>query len=308
MLVHSLRGYTLEVPELTVGKRFYSDVGLDAKEEKGRVTLRCQNINHNEVILVQGGDKKKLHHITLGANEDALAGIQLAAEKNDVKIIPAPSGFDTNGLWLQDSFGLLIHIEAADKPAPLPPVAEFKMNLPGRIDRPGTRNVSSKLKTGPLKPKRLGHILMFTPDVRTSINFFKDILGFKLSDWVEDDVIAFMHCPGGSDHHVVAFAKSNAVGLHHGSFEMASPDELGLAGDRMAAKGYAEGWGFGRHTIGSNFFQYVRDPWDSYVEYYCDMDYVPSDQEWPAREWPQVDALHNWGPLPPEDFVNNYES
>ena len=44
--------------------------------------------------------------------------------------------------------------------------------------------------------------------------------------------------------------------------------------------GYAAGWGFGRHVLGSNYFHYVRDPWGSYCEYSAGMDYVPCGVNW----------------------------
>ena len=38
----------------------------------------------------------------------------------------------------------------------------------------------------------------------------------------------------------------------------------------MRAKGHQEGWGLGRHTIGSNFFHYNPDPWGSWIEWFSD--------------------------------------
>ena len=53
---------------------------------------------------------------------------------------------------------------------------------------------------------------------------------------------------------------------------------------RMADKGYTKGWGLGRHVLGSNYFHYVRDPWGSFSEYSCDIDYIPKDERWPAAD------------------------
>lgn len=59
----------------------------------------------------------------------------------------------------------------------------------------------------------------------------------------------------------------------------------------MAQCGYGEGWGVGRHEAGSNFFYYVRDPWGSFAEYFCDMDYIPAGCAWDARDTPPELAL-----------------
>jgi Glyoxalase/Bleomycin resistance protein/Dioxygenase superfamily len=128
----------------------------------------------------------------------------------------------------------------------------------------------------------------------------------RLSDRSED-VVAFTHCQGGSDHHVIALAKSSGIGFHHASFMVGTPDEVGLGGCRMREKGHEKGWGFGRHAIGSNFFHYIRDPWGSYVEYYSDIDYIADSDSWEPGNWPLEDSLHTWGPNPPADMVHNYE-
>ena len=57
---------------------------------------------------------------------------------------------------------------------------------------------------------------------------------------------------------------------------MSGIDDIGLGAMHMAGKGHSAGWGLGRHVLGSNYFHYVRDPWGSYAEYSCDIDYIPA--------------------------------
>jgi catechol 2,3-dioxygenase len=116
-----------------------------------------------------------------------------------------------------------------------------------------------------------------------------------------------MHGPHGSDHHMVAFARSGGPGLHHCSWDVGAVQEIGLGAMQMAGKGYTAGWGLGRHVLGSNYFHYVRDPWGSYSEYSADMDYIPADHDWRSGDHPGEDSFFLWGPNPPEDFVRNYE-
>ena len=132
------------------------------------------------------------------------------------------------------------------------------------------------------------------------------MLGLRLSDH-SGDMIAFMHGPHGSDHHLVAFAKSHAPGLHHSSWDVGSIDDVGNGGEQMRAAGHDKGWGVGRHVLGSNYFYYVRDPWGSYAEYSHDIDFVPHDLEWPAADHPPHDSLYVWGPPVPDDFITNHE-
>jgi len=51
----------------------------------------------------------------------------------------------------------------------------------------------------------------------------------------------------------------------------------------------------------------VRDPWGSYAEYSCDIDYIPVTQDWKDGDHPPEDSFYMWGPNPPEDFAHNYE-
>ena len=111
----------------------------------------------------------------------------------------------------------------------------------------------------------------------------------RLSDRASD-LVAFMHGIHGSDHHLLALVKSTAPGFHHCSWDVASINDIGLGAMRMADKGFTKGWGLGRHVLGSNYFHYVRDPWGSFSEYSCDIDYIPKEERWPAGR-PQAGGL-----------------
>jgi len=157
-----------------------------------------------------------------------------------------------------------------------------------------------------VRPRRLGHTLRFTSDIDRQIDFYTRVLGLRLSDRSRN-VVGFLHCEGGSDHHILAFLASDRPGYHHASFEVANIDEIGLGASRLLDKGYGYGWGLGRHVLGSNFFFYIRDPWNGLAEYFCDIDYIPADAQWDTRDWPPQDALYAWGPHVPDDFARNFE-
>ena len=95
--------------------------------------------------------------------------------------------------------------------------------------------------------------------------------------------LAFLHAIHGSDHHILAFAQSSAAGIHHCSWDTQSIDDIGLGAMHMADKGFTKGWGLGRHVLGSNYFHYIQDPWGSFAEYSCDIDYIPATQPWEAQ-------------------------
>ncbi|MFJ5254023.1 VOC family protein [Pseudomonas sp. NPDC088414] len=157
-----------------------------------------------------------------------------------------------------------------------------------------------------VRPRRLSHVLLFTPDVLGALHFYEQALGLKLSD-KSLDIIAFSHAPHGCDHRLVAFAKSSAKGWHHAAWEVDSIDEVGTGAVQMAAAGHTKGWGTGRHCLGSNYFHYVQDPWGSFCEYSADMDYIGEGSEWPAGDYPPENSLYLCGPDVPDNFIFNTE-
>ena len=189
----------------------------------------------------------------------------------------------------------------------LTPGDPFQINEPGRIVRIRKSAMRPSHAYDPPAPLRLGHVLVFTPDVLKSVEFMSEALGMGLADHAQD-VIAFCCARRDSDHHVVAFAKSPGVGFHHASFQIGDPDDVGRYGCELTEKAGRGNWGFGRHTIGSNFFYYIQDPWGSWFEYYSDIDFIDDYSLWTPTNYGMEDSLANWGPAVPEDFVHNYEA
>lgn len=305
MAVRGLLSFTLEVPDLDPGIRFYTDAGLIADVRGDIAWLRCPDHARPSVVLVAGAPRKRLHHIALCADDlDAMAS---AVVRHGGKVVAAPEPFE-GGLWIEDPHGMTIQLVDREPDAPLPATGEaFAINAPGRIARHGRSAILPKASYAPAKPLRLGHVLLFSPDVPRSVGFVTDALGMGLADRSED-IIAFTCTRRGSDHHVIAFAKSPDVGFHHASFEVNDPDEVGRGGAALVEKTKLGDWGFGRHTIGSNFFHYIQDPWGSWFEYYSDMDHIADYEAWTPTNYSLEDSLASWGPGVPADFVHNYEA
>jgi catechol 2,3-dioxygenase len=303
MTIRSLQHIALTVPDATAGQRFYSDFGMTAIEADRRIVMRCHGRDQDQVILIEGA-KKHMHHICFGARAQAIAAITKRLEQNRHKLVDAPRDARADGIWFHDPDGLLINVRDA-APAPWLPAAEWKINNPGHLNRSG--KVGHPSRDMPVQPRRLGHTLRFTPDLARAVDFYTRIVGMKLSDRVPGIIAFLRNGEGGSDHHVLAFLKDERPGFHHASFEVGNIDEVGAGACRLLDKGYRNGWGFGRHVIGSNFFHYVRDPWGSLAEYFCDIDYIPGDMDWQPKDYPPADSLYAWGPNVPADFGQNSE-
>ncbi len=305
MTVSNALSVTLEVPEIAPGVQFYTDAGLVASVEGDVARLRCEGQDRDTIVLLGGHPRKRLHHISLRADElDAIAGRVAAAGG---RVVAAPAGFEDDGLWVEDSNGMLIHlVERAADPELIAAETPFAINAPGRVVRTRRSAMLPHASYPAAKPLRLGHILVFSPDVMGSVAFVTEALGMGLADRAQD-VIAFTCAKKNSDHHVVAFAKSPGVGFHHASLQVHDPDEVGRGGRALLAKSRRGDWGFGRHTIGSNFFHYIQDPWGSWFEYFSDMDHIDDYDLWTPTNYGMEDSLASWGPEVPQDFVHNYE-
>ena len=300
---------TLEVPELEPGLRFYTDAGLEAASDGQTVRLRCPGQERDSVVLIGGAARKRLHHIALRA--DRLNEMAEAVPSAGGRVVSASMGFESHGLWVEDPHGMLIHLQEREVDPELKAGPAFEINGPGRVTR---KRCSAMLPSGsyaPARPLRLGHILVFSPDVLRSVDFMTGALGMGLADRAQD-VIAFCCARKDSNHHVVAFAKSPGAGFHHASFQVGDPDEVGRGGRALVEttrqRALNGDWGFGRHTIGSNFFHYIQDPWGSWFEYYSDMDHIDDYALWTPTNYEMSDSLANWGPAVPPDFVHNYEA
>jgi catechol 2,3-dioxygenase-like lactoylglutathione lyase family enzyme len=194
-----------------------------------------------------------------------------------------------------------VEIRVAEKSSPNAKSVFAAVSAP-----PGVPGAVARSKASITQPRRLAHILLFTVDVARAIEFYSKVLGLRLSDSSEGN-IAFLHGVHGSDHHLVAFARSSGVGMHHCSWDVGSVQDIGLGAMQMAKKGFVAGWGLGRHVLGSNYFHYVQDPWGSWSEYSADIDYVPATANWASADHPGEDSFYLWGPNVPEDFIRNYE-
>ncbi|HEY7248300.1 MAG TPA: VOC family protein [Xanthobacteraceae bacterium] len=299
--VHSLDLFNFFVPDVAAAERFYGSFGLDVREEGGKLNIYTQGHPHRWGSVLEG-PRKKLHFVSFGAFEDDFPRFRARLHAMRIDLLDPPAGFQSNGLWFRDPDGTLLEIRVTEKSSPneKSPVS----NPPGAVAK---ANAPSRSKAPLVRPRRLAHILVFTRDIPRTIGFYHDVLGLRLSDR-SGDMIAFMHGIHGSDHHMIAFVRSEAPGLHHLSWDVGSIQEIGLGAMQMADKGFTAGWGLGRHVLGSNYFHYVRDPWGSYAEYSSDIDYIPVDHDWEAGDHPPEDSFYVWGPVPPQDFAFNHEA
>lgn len=299
--VHSVHEFVFSVPDLAEAERFYTAFGLEVSRHDDRVDLFTFGHPHRWASVYRGGACKRLEYVGFGIYEDDLDEMRSRILRDGVECAPHPLS-DGTGLWLRNPDGTPIQLRVSAKVSPdakTQPSA-VKPTMPGKRAAPLRSHVEK------VHPRYLSHVLFFSPDVARMVRFLERTLGLRLSDR-SGDAIAFMHGPHGSDHHLVAFARSTHSGLHHSSWDVGSIDEVGAGAEQMRNAGFLQGWGLGRHVLGSNYFHYVRDPWGSFAEYSFDIDFVPRDVDWSAGDHAPEDSLHVWGPNVPDFFFINSE-
>jgi catechol 2,3-dioxygenase-like lactoylglutathione lyase family enzyme len=298
--VHSLDHFSMTVPDLAVAQAYFADFGLDVREDANALQLRTYGSDHVWGVVVEG-PSKRLRHISFACFAEDLQPLKNRVEQNGIRLLDAEVGFDSNGIFFRDHNDLLLEIKVAPKST-----ADTKMSGTWRSSPGGVAGAPNRAKAPIVRPRRMSHMLSFTADIEKAIAFYSANLGLRLSD--RTSMVGFLHGIHGSDHHILAFAQSSGPGLHHSSWDLSTIDDIGLAALHMADKGHVRGWGLGRHVLGSNYFHYVQDPWGSFTEYTCDIDYIARGQHWETGHHADEDSFYLWGPTPPEDFVTNHEA
>jgi catechol 2,3-dioxygenase-like lactoylglutathione lyase family enzyme len=293
MTLHRLNQVIIGVPDVARTSEFYRDFNLSESAP-------------GVFSTADGGEQLRLVHSPVRR----LLGLEIGADDPDdlqrvarqIQGIGVPSEEDGRSVTATDpGTGVEVKVAIAPRIRQVPAPAPL-YNGPGRVDRQGR---SPRLPDGPeapkARPRKLGHVVVGTTDPDSSNRFFREGIGFKISDEVKGAAY-FLRC--SEDHHNLLVQRAPIQFLHHTSWQVEDVDEIGLGAQSLLSKDPSRHvWGFGRHHIGSNFFWYFRDPAGNFAEYYSDMDCVLDDQLWKPQVWEGMHALYAWGPPPPPSFL-----
>ena len=180
---------------------------------------------------ISEGPRKKFGYCSFGAFEDDIDRFATRLQDMKIKRLDPPPGVQSNGLWFNDHDGNLVEVKVAAKSSP-----DEKTRFLFREAAAGERGAPFRSALPRTRPRRLSHVLLFTRDVPKAMEFYTRVLGLRVSDYSGENV-AFLHGIHGSDHHMIAFARSDAPGLHHLSWDVGSVDEIGAGAMHMLGKG-----------------------------------------------------------------------
>jgi catechol 2,3-dioxygenase-like lactoylglutathione lyase family enzyme len=263
-------------PDLEAMARFLGDFGLVVT---GRV---------DDTIYARGTDPAPYVHVTeygepgfrgvafeAASAEDLVAAARLEGA-SPIEELDGPAG--GRRVRFTDPDGFRVEVVHGREPlAPLPVRSALPYN---RGSEPRRRGRLQRVAAGPSSVKRLGHVVVRVADFRRSESWYKTRFGFLSSDEVyvgspENVVTAFLRCDRGdeyTDHHTFLCVGVGPVGFDHAAFEVEDIDAVMLGHDHLAKRGYAHHAGIGRHVLGSQVFDYWRDPWGHVLEHFTDGD------------------------------------
>lgn len=121
----------------------------------------------------------------------------------------------------------------------------------------------SGFRTGPLG---MGHAVLNVEDVEPLLPFYRDLLGFRVSDYgLKPYKLYFFHVNGR--HHSFAMVGSGKRGLHHFMVELCSLDDVGQGYDLAQLDEGRVAYTLGRHTNDHMTSFYSHTPSGFFVEY-----------------------------------------
>ena len=284
-------------------ERFAADFGLTKVE-------RTEN-----ALYHRGSDATAYCHVAvLGESGFQAIGLEAASLKDlerateiegasDLEALDTPGG--GHRVRLEDPSGFAIDLVHGRKPLPALPVQTAtginrgsERTRLGEVHRP---------PSGPSSVKRLGHIVLKAVNFEESRAWYQKNLGFISSDEIylgepENGLAAFMRCDRGAeytDHHTLAVAQIGEPGLDHAAFEVEDIDALMTGHDHLARAEYQHHAGVGRHVLGSQIFDYWKDPFGNVMEHYSDGDLLNAANP-TTRSTPDIALGTLWGnaPLP----------
>jgi len=142
-----------------------------------------------------------------------------------------------------------------------------------------------------------GHIAICTGDLETSEKFYRDILGFKISDYITQDIqgfpIKFTFFHINPRHHTLALAGlPQPTRMHHLMLEVRDVDVVGHALERAKNLDINLHMAIGRHPNDRMLSFYATTPSEFNVEFGCEGIEIRDEDNWEVRTY---DAISEWG-------------
>ncbi len=295
MTLHRLLGFRAAVADPEALASYFGELGLAGDGESGYT-----GSDGGAAVRIEQAPVRRLLDVEIGCTDDA--DVARVARQLDTHGAHVERGADRVSV-VDDMTRVRFTVRVAEPEAPpvAPPAAPPAANAPGVVVRVNDR---APAVTGTARPpRRLGHLVIGTPDLRATRDLLVDGIGCMVSDEF-DGIMHFLRC--STDHHNIALVHAPVPLLQHYSWECDDVDHVGHTATALYRSDPSRHtWGLGRHFAGSNFYWYLRDPSGSFIELYSDLDRIDDQEEWERRRAPMgIEQVANaWGPNLPTEFV-----
>jgi 2,3-dihydroxybiphenyl 1,2-dioxygenase len=260
---------------------------------RASLALRMDDRKQRVVVTADGGEGAGFFGFEV-ADAAALEALAAHLERNEVKVARAARALAdercvTDLIVFADPAGNRIEVFHGPQVATEP----FQ---PGRS--------ISGFRTGPLG---MGHVVITTERLDDLAPFYRDILGFKLSDYFLRPIkIHFFHL--NPRHHTVGILETGKFGIHHLMVEVNFLDDVGQGYDIAQMTPEIIGTTLGRHINDHVTSFYSHNPSNFMVEYGWGGRSIDVDN-WTPKEVVEGPSL--WGHermwLPPEGRAQGRE-
>lgn len=146
------------------------------------------------------------------------------------------------------------------------------------------------------RARQLGHLVFWSRDPERSFAFYRDRLGFRITDSFEQNGGIFARSGKHSDHHSIFFLQIGHApfqpSLQHIEFQFGDVQEVMIIGKRLDQAGFKTAFGPGRHELGSNWYWYFMTPLGAAFEVAADMD--QADDNWEPGIWTSAKDVQGW--------------
>lgn len=305
--VQDVESVRFSAPDPDAMRDFLRDFGLFDAEDQGDGVLRMRGTGTapyiHETVVGEPG------FVSVALRASSIADLETLAQAEGVAVEPASGPGGGLSARLVDPDGFVVEVIAEkERVSALPDGTRDPWNAAARRERTG---MPKRIAEGAANVLRLGHIVFGVNNARTTWSWWQERFGLIMSDEVRapngEMAAAFIRCDQGDravDHHTLNFAAIPGLSprFHHAAFEVADLDDL-MAGSRfLQARGHRHDWGVGRHVLGSQVFDYWRDPWGNRLEHWTDGDLFDATTAPNVTDIPTM-LSHQWGPDAPHDFA-----
>ena len=143
---------------------------------------------------------------------------------------------------------------------------------------------------------RLQHLVIATDESKPMVEFYRNIVGFVMSDevWDGEGGLTSAFLRADQEHHCFAIFLAPEKRLDHLCFETDSWNDIRDWADRITQMGIEIQWGPGRHGPGNNLFFFLNDPDGNWIELSAELE-VKKPGDLPGQWKHEPRTLNLWG-------------